>query len=191
MRGIPVNKRLAGFTMFELVITMTIIGVLAAIAIPSFKYVSAANRMAAEANSLLGDMQLARSEAVKEGLPVTICSSNDGLTCLGVAAGATWNSGWIVYLDTNANKSVDAGETPLKIQKAFKGTDTFVASANGFYAVTFNREGFGTSGVNTVVNVVLKSTPVNANWTRCLQVTPVGNLNVYTPQNPGTLLPCT
>ena len=65
----------AGFTLFELVIVMLIVAVMAAIAIPSFRYVTTSNRIASEVNQLLGDMRFARTEAIKEGQTVTVCSS--------------------------------------------------------------------------------------------------------------------
>ncbi len=178
MSGKLFNNRSAGFTMFELVIVMVIVAILAAIALPSFKYVTTSNRIATELNGLVGDLQYARSEAIKEGLPVTVCSSTDGLTC---ATSSTWTTGWIVFTDPNGNATVDTGEVVLRSQNAFTAsgsTDTLVASSAAFTAVTFNREGFAATGAATVVNVALHSVPTNNQWTRCLSVTPVGALSV-------------
>ena len=69
------RKRIAGFTLVELVTVMTIVAVLMALGVPSYQYVTNANRISSEVNGLLGDMQYARSEAIKEGQTVTICSS--------------------------------------------------------------------------------------------------------------------
>jgi type IV fimbrial biogenesis protein FimT len=172
------KNRAAGFTMMELVMVIAIAGLLAAIGIPSFKYVTASNRIATELNALVGDLQFARSEAVKEGLPVTVCASTDGISC---ANSSTWNTGWIVFADSNGNKAVDANETVLRVQKNFTttgSTDTLVASNAAFQAVVFNREGYAATSVAAVVNVALHSSPVNNQWTRCLAVTPVGALTV-------------
>ena len=67
---------MAGFTVTELVIVMTIVGILTAIGVPSYKYVTTSNRISSEINSLLGDMQFARSQAIKQGLTVTVCTSS-------------------------------------------------------------------------------------------------------------------
>src|SRR5580698_6945580 len=84
----------AGFTMIELMVTVTLVVILGAIAIPSFTYVTNANRVASQINGLLGDIQYARAEAIKEGLSVGICASTDGATC---SNNATWTYGWIVF----------------------------------------------------------------------------------------------
>jgi len=81
MKTSPLHGRMAGFTVTELVMVMTIIGILTAIGLPSFKYVTASNRISSEINALLGDMQFARSQAIKQGLTVTVCTSTDGATC--------------------------------------------------------------------------------------------------------------
>jgi type IV fimbrial biogenesis protein FimT len=176
MNAMISKTRSAGFTMMELVTVMLIVGILAAIGIPSFKYVTTSNRIASEINGLLGDMQFARSEAVKQGLPVTVCASSNGSSCTG---GAIWNSGWIVFLDSNGNGTVDAGagEQVIRIQPAFTSTDTFVPDNGTFNRVIFNREGYGSTNTNVIVTMLLHSAPAVTQWTRCLQITPVGMLS--------------
>ena len=52
--------------MFELLIVITISGILAAIGTASFKYLTTSNRASTEINGLLNDLQYARSEAQKQ-----------------------------------------------------------------------------------------------------------------------------
>jgi type IV fimbrial biogenesis protein FimT len=169
-------KRQKGFTLTELMVVTAIVAILLGIAIPSYKYITTSYRMSAEVNGLLGDLQFARGEALKEGNAVTACVSADGATCTG---GATWNPGWIVFSDPNANATVDPGERVLRVQGAFTGNipDTFTA-LTGITALTFNREGFATSaaGFNPTKFLLTESTGNNA-YTRCLQVTAVGMLS--------------
>jgi type IV fimbrial biogenesis protein FimT len=165
----------AGYTMTELVIVMAIVAILAAIGVPTFKYVTASNRIASEINGLLGDMQFARSQAVKQGQSVTVCASSSPYTqCTGGGGGSTWQHGWIVFLDANGNKQVDAGETIVRVQPAFGGTDTFVSSANNSSALTFNRMGYAPTGSANNITINLHDSTNNHNWTRCLQITPIG-----------------
>jgi type IV fimbrial biogenesis protein FimT len=158
---------------------------MAAIAIPSYQYVTNSNRMASEVNGLLGDMQLARGEAIKEGQTVVICASSDASTCSGLF---DWKSGWIVFSDLNGNSAWDAGEPVWRVQKAFKGTDSFV-SAPSTSVVKFNREGFALGA--SVVAITLKDSTSNSKWTRCLKISTVGMLTttryttVNTPAWPG------
>ena len=159
-----------GFTLVELMITISIVAILLSIAVPSYKYVTNANRIASEVNGLLGDMQLARAEAIKQGQSVTVCVSTDAATCTG---GTAWRDGWIVFSDPNSNATVDgAAEPVLRAQKTFNGTDTFSAS-NSVTAVTFNREGFAINVTNGAI-LKLQDATANSAWTRCLAITRVG-----------------
>ena len=173
-------KRQKGFTLAELMVVSAIVAILLGIAIPSYKYISTSYRMSAEVNGLLGDLQYARGEALKEGNGVTACVSTNGLACTG---GSNWNFGWIVFSDPNSNAVVDLGERVLKVQGAFTGVvtpDVFSASG-GVTSVTFNREGFATT-VNGFVSTTLTLTePTNNNqYTRCLQITAVGMMTTLT-----------
>jgi type IV fimbrial biogenesis protein FimT len=169
-------KRLSGFTMTELLVVIAIVAILAAIGMPAFKYVTTSNRISSEINGLLGDMQYARSEAVKQGLQVSVCSSTDGANCNG---GNTWQTGWIVFLDSNPAGTtgvVDAGESVVRTQPAFNPAgDTLIPNQN-FSVVTFNRNGYGSTGVAGTVTLALHDSTNTAAWTRCLAVTAVGGL---------------
>jgi type IV fimbrial biogenesis protein FimT len=166
------NRRDSGYTMMELVMTMAIVVILGTLAIPGFKFVTSSNRVATEVNGLLGDLQFARSQAVKEGLPVTICTSTAPYTS---CTNTDWELGWIVFLDSNNNQAVDAGEVVVRTQPAFAGTDTFIATPNTFHALTFNRMGFAPTGVATAINITLHDSTSNSSWTRCVAINPIGS----------------
>jgi type IV fimbrial biogenesis protein FimT len=167
--------------MLELVMTMAIVGVLLAIAIPSYKSITSTNRVAAEVNGLVGDLQFARSEAIKEGQSVIVCAANAaGTQCL--TSGSAWAGGWIVFADLNNNHQVDATtETVIRVQPAFSGSDTFTASS-AIYWIAFNREGFATASTALTAGtmITLHTSPVSNSATRCLSITQVGLLNVQT-----------
>jgi len=160
-----------GFTLVEVLITIAIASILLTIAIPSFRYVTNSNRIAGEVNGLLGDLQFARAEAIKEGRTVTVCTSADGATCAGVT---TWQSGWIVFSDPTDVGVVDPGETILRQQAAFSSTDTFNAS-NGVGVITFNRDGYAIGIANGTLLELHDSTNTSA-WTRCLVVNLSGEM---------------
>jgi type IV fimbrial biogenesis protein FimT len=161
---------MSGFTLVEILIAMAVVAILLTVGIPSFRYITNSNRIAGEINGLLGDMQYARAEAVKEGRPVTVCVSANGATC---ANTNTWQSGWIVFSDVNGNAAVDvATDVVLRIQTPFSSTDSFVAT-NAVGAVTFNREGYA-NGIANGTLIQLHDSTNTSNWTRCLSINLVG-----------------
>lgn len=85
-------KKSGGFTVIELMIAVTLMAILLAIAVPSFKDASLGSELRSMANDLIAHAALARSEAIKRNAIVTLCVSADGATC--VAGG--WEQGWIV-----------------------------------------------------------------------------------------------
>ena len=85
-----------GFTLVELMVVITVAGVLMAIAVPGMRAFVQSQRGASAAGALVASLSLARSEAIKEDAAaagVTVCASTDGATC---DPGGAWANGWIV-----------------------------------------------------------------------------------------------
>ena len=166
-------KRQNGFSMTELMVVVALVAILMAIGVPSFRYVTNANRLSAEVNGLLGDLMFARGEAIKQGLPVLVCTSAEGATCAGTT---TWEAGWITCVDTNANGTCGS---LLRVQTSFVSSkDTLRPdAASNANLISFGREGFAT-GLGAGATFTLHTTPSNSTWTRCLQITVVGMLTV-------------
>jgi type IV fimbrial biogenesis protein FimT len=157
----------------ELVTVIAMVGVLMAIGVPSYRYVTNSNRMSSEVNGLLGDLQYARAEAIKEGSPVTVCVSTDGISC---STTNNWESGWLVFSDFNGSATRTTNEPILRVQATFNNGDTFKASGTPpLTAVTFNREGFA-AGLPGTVTVTLQDKTATSAWTRSLCITLVGAL---------------
>ncbi len=157
-------------TLFELLVVMMIIAILAGIGIPTYRYVTTSGRMSSELNALLGDLQFARSEAAREGQTVSVCiaaSTASPYSCASSEA-TDWQKGWLVFSDLSGNGVYDsgAGDTVLRVQGPFASSDTFTAS-NDVGVVTFNRDGF--ADFNTAqVTMILQDNPPNSTYTRCL-----------------------
>lgn len=167
-----------GLTLIELMITISIVAILMSIAVPSYRYVTNANRISSEVNGLVGDLQFARAQAIKEGRTVTVCSSTDGASC---ADSSSWHTGWIVFSDSNGNATVDVGEPIWRMQRAFSSSDTFKAD-NEIQSIKFNREGFAL-GLPGTVTLKLHDATNDSKWTRCVAISLVG---VLTTQMAGT-----
>ena len=91
-----------GFTLLELITTVTVAGILMAVAVPSFFNTSRSSHAAADANELVSALSIARSEAIRRASRITVCPSSDGASCTG-----TWVDGWIVFVDTAATDATD------------------------------------------------------------------------------------
>jgi type IV fimbrial biogenesis protein FimT len=87
----------AGFTLIELMFTIVVLAVLLGIGVPNFRDFVRNSRLTSAANDLLTDVNLARSEAVKRRVPVTLCKSANGSSC-DTSATSPFRR-WIVFVD--------------------------------------------------------------------------------------------
>jgi type IV fimbrial biogenesis protein FimT len=181
---------MAGLSLLELMAVVAIVAILMSIAATTYRSVTVGYRISSEINGLLGDMQYARSEAIKQGQSVVICVSTTGTDC--TANNTNWNLGWIVFVDTTGTKSTSGNAAlVLRRQAAFTGTDTLTDGVTS--NVSFDREGLALGLLTTMSGaggavIPLHGTPLNATQTRCLQVTNIGGVSV---QQPSTLPTCT
>jgi type IV fimbrial biogenesis protein FimT len=88
-----------GFTLVEMMIALLVAAILLVIGVPSFRDAALGSRLTNIANDLNASVQLARSEAIKANVPVTLCRSTDGAAC---ADAADWEQGWIVLDNAGA-----------------------------------------------------------------------------------------
>ena len=124
------TRRPRGFTLYELLITMLVVGVLVSISVPGFVAFGQNSRMNAAANDLLGSFHLARSEAVRLKDNVTICASADP-TANNPTCGGTFENGWIVFHDTDGDTERGVGETLLRSHPPLP--DRITVQAQGDY----------------------------------------------------------
>lgn len=127
-----------GFTLAEALVTLAIVAVLAGIAIPSVADGIRNTRLKTQVNDLVLALQLARSEAVKQGTPVTLCKSADRASC---GRGIDWEAGWIVFADADRDRVVDAGEAILRQHGALPEGYSLRGNSNVASAISFDATG--------------------------------------------------
>jgi type IV fimbrial biogenesis protein FimT len=103
-----------GFTLIELMITISISAILLSMTVPSFAEMRQNSIRRSALNDYWHAIFLARNEAIKRNSVVVLCKSNDGQTCQ--PAAANWSSGWLVFdnLDHDEPAQRDDGEPILK-----------------------------------------------------------------------------
>ena len=103
----------SGLTLLELLIGLTIGALLMLLAGPGYRRWIADAEVRDRVEALVNGMGMARAEAIKRGLRVNLCQSDDGAHC---TDSGRWEAGWLVYADENHNGDLDPDETVIRTQ---------------------------------------------------------------------------
>ncbi|HEY5579745.1 MAG TPA: GspH/FimT family pseudopilin [Rhodoferax sp.] len=147
----------SGFTLIELMVTVAILAITASLAAPSFREILAAQRVRSTAYSIVSDLTLARSEAVKRGADVTL-----------TPVATQWANGWLVTVVSSAEV--------LSTQGSAGNGVAFTIAPTG---VTFDRNGRINS--STVVRFQLSD---GSTRMRCISLDPSGRPKSVTTECP-------
>jgi len=140
MKQTSPDGRAAGFTLIELMVTLVLIVVIMALAAPSFATFQRNSELTSTTNNMLSSLTAARSEAMKRGRNVTVAPID----------GSSWDSGWIVFVDTDGSGTPASTEDELAREDAPPSQISAVTGAapEGFKApdggvyVMFNGSGY-------------------------------------------------
>jgi type IV fimbrial biogenesis protein FimT len=100
-----------GFTVLELLITLSIVSILVTMGVPSFKKFLEKQALRAAIHSIHSDLLLARSQAVYQDMSVVACPGTLSSGCTG---STDWSGGWIVFIDENADRTHQDSETLVR-----------------------------------------------------------------------------
>ena len=133
-----------GFTLMELMFTLAVAAVLLGLAAPSFTDILKNTRLTTQMNNLASAINFTRSEAVKTGLPATICKSNDGASCSG-----NWQDGWLIFTDIDADGVVDAADDQvIRVGETLSASDMTLVFP-GRNRITYSPDGFASGSFNS------------------------------------------
>jgi type IV fimbrial biogenesis protein FimT len=182
------DKRIqAGFTLYELLITVLIVGVILTFAVPNLQDFVRNSRMTATANDLHSAFHLARSESSRAKTNITVCASSNALAAA-ADCGGTWDQGYIVFVDDNGDLTRSGQtETVLRAHGAIADGVTMAVADDATY-FSFASTGLGRPNVGgnpAVSQIVMCDDRGNvtaaggASAARLFMVTPLGRATIF------------
>ena len=187
-RGIPptqARRHVAGFTAIELMVVVSIVAILAALAGPSFTPLIENWRVRESAEQLQSTLHYARSEAIKRGGRVVIQKiPNNTNGCTTASDTRAWDCGWIVCHDTNDNGTCNATEPVL--QRVASAAKVHVNRTGGGASIKLNRWGL-VDGTFLGFNLIPLDKSVSHPGTRGVCMSSGGRVRII----PQEAIPCT
>ncbi len=167
------NQKSAGFTLIELMVAMTLLIITMTIAIPSMQSTIQNNRAISVTNDLVASLNLARSEAIKRGVSVSICPASDQNF---TACGSNWNNGWLIFVNPDENNvfANSAAEPLIRVQQV-TGQGLSISSAPAVTQATYNSAGFAAAGTGNL-NFSLTASNCTGNHARNVAISVTGRI---------------
>ncbi|PLW81626.1 type II secretion system protein GspH [Kineobactrum sediminis] len=159
-----------GLTLVELMIVVAMVGIMAAVAVPGFQGVQQRLQLRAEASRLLVALNLARSEAVRQGIPVSLCPSAYADTGEQVCAG-DYSDGWIVFSNRARNRVIDQHDVMLQAYEPMHRNLLLTNRAGTTRSeelITFMPD--GSAGRNRTLMICSRQRPDLSSWSLVMNV---------------------
>jgi type IV fimbrial biogenesis protein FimT len=141
------HKKHDGFTLTEILITLSIISILLSIAAPSFSSLITEIKITTQSNELLSMLILTRSEAIKRNQRVTMCKSANNLTCTNEG---NWDQGWIIFTDNPPIGETDENDVILRTHATLTGNNSIIGNQNVRNYISYTPNGRSTLANNAL-----------------------------------------
>lgn len=132
------NRIFSGFTLIELIVTVTIAAILIAIAVPGLNNFVETNRLTSATNEFVADQSFARSEALKRGANTGVCKTGGASACI---ADGTWQAGWMVFVDTDNDLAWSPSDELLRLHGALPPNTAVTVSSGSADPIIYGRQG--------------------------------------------------
>ena len=149
-----------GFSLIELMIAIALLGILLAIAVPSFTDAVLGSKLRSYANNFLASTYQARGEAIKRNSVVKLCASSNGTSCTG-----SWEQGWIV-------QAFDG--TVIQRQPALS-SGMKMTESGGISSIDFQPTGVGATQATLTV---CRATPSAGDQERVISINSTGRASI-------------
>jgi type IV fimbrial biogenesis protein FimT len=136
----------SGFTLVELMVTVGVLAILAALAAPAMGDFIRRGNVTAQTNEILGTLRFARSTAVTRAVIVSICPSTNATSATpSCAASTVFNTGWLIYTAKSAGVVYAAanGEV-LRVETDLPNVS--IRAPSGTQVLSFDGRGASTLG---------------------------------------------
>jgi type IV fimbrial biogenesis protein FimT len=160
-----------GLTLAELMVTLLVAAILVAVAAPSISSVVQNNRAISLTSELTAMLHLAHAEAIRRGVAVSVCAASD-TNQSACSSTATWNNGWLVFVDADANGSLATANDRIKVQQALAAGQS-ITTSRAF--VTYSAEGIVETGVSVFT---ITAEGCTANNARQVTLSSAGRISV-------------
>jgi len=140
---IHLHIRLRGFTLLEMLISLTVAAIIITSAIPALHELIQRNRLTTTINTFVTHLHYSRSEAIKRGARAVMCRSDDGENCSRTNG---WEEGWIIFADYNANREFDGNDELLQVKQGFENDINITSGRRRRIVYQANGTSPGTNG---------------------------------------------
>ena len=181
-------KKHLGFTLIEVLLVVTIAGILASVAVPAIGEFIKNNKVKSHMYNLLNSMNQARTEAVKRKAITTMCRVADSSVATpvcGSSAANTWTNGWIIFEDVDGDGVYEPGAAApngpdLMITRAPAANDPITIIANSISNQNLQYKGDGTLHETGIARfAICDNRSPKEDYGRQVNVAMVGRASIY------------